>query len=97
MEARCLYPSKLLIVTQHHTPPSQAMGVSQTFPGNVGFPSLLKKLLNKCFPQGTQMDQDATDEKARKRAMGELVQSWMDRLQLISVIVGAISSRLIIL
>ncbi|KAI0655922.1 hypothetical protein C8Q70DRAFT_404229 [Cubamyces menziesii] len=36
----------------------------------------------------TQMDQDATDEKARKRAMGELVQSWMDRLHLISVIVS---------
>ena len=34
------------------------------------------------------MDQDATDEKARKRAMGELVQSWMDRLHLISVIVS---------
>lgn len=36
---------------------------------------------------GTQEDQDATDEKARKQAMNELVQSWMDRLQLISVIV----------
>ncbi|KAI0373403.1 hypothetical protein BV20DRAFT_1041875 [Pilatotrama ljubarskyi] len=34
----------------------------------------------------TQEDQDETDEKARKKAMSELVQSWMDRLQLISVI-----------
>ncbi|KAI0334965.1 hypothetical protein GY45DRAFT_1431053 [Cubamyces sp. BRFM 1775] len=34
----------------------------------------------------TQEDQDATDEKARRQAMNELVQSWMDRLQLISVI-----------
>ncbi|KAI8975795.1 hypothetical protein BD414DRAFT_496936 [Trametes punicea] len=34
----------------------------------------------------TQEDQDATDEKARKKAMNGLVQSWMDRLQLISVI-----------
>ena len=36
---------------------------------------------------GTQLDQDETDEKARRRAMNELVASWMDRLQLISVIV----------
>ncbi|KAI0775652.1 hypothetical protein BD413DRAFT_281108 [Trametes elegans] len=34
----------------------------------------------------TQEDQDQSDEKARKKAMNELVQSWMDRLQLISVI-----------
>ncbi|KAL1942623.1 hypothetical protein VTO73DRAFT_4863 [Trametes versicolor] len=34
----------------------------------------------------TQEDQDQTDEKARRKAMSELVQSWMDRLQLISVI-----------
>ena len=37
---------------------------------------------------GTQVDQDQTDEKARKKAMNDLVQSWMDRLQLISVIVS---------
>ncbi len=36
---------------------------------------------------GTQEDQDETDEKARRKAMNELVASWMDRLQLISVIV----------
>ncbi len=36
---------------------------------------------------GTQEDQDETDEKARTKAMNELVASWMDRLQLISVIV----------
>ncbi|RDX44881.1 hypothetical protein OH76DRAFT_1358827 [Lentinus brumalis] len=35
---------------------------------------------------GTQEDQDETDEKARRKAMNELVASWMDRLQLISVI-----------
>ncbi|KAI0743740.1 hypothetical protein C8Q80DRAFT_1272388 [Daedaleopsis nitida] len=34
----------------------------------------------------TQEDQDETDEKGRKKAMNELVASWMDRLQLISVI-----------
>ncbi|KAI0334966.1 hypothetical protein GY45DRAFT_1317414 [Cubamyces sp. BRFM 1775] len=34
----------------------------------------------------TQMDQDVIDERARKKAMSELVQSWMDRLHLISVI-----------
>ncbi|KAH9942260.1 uncharacterized protein BXZ73DRAFT_87906 [Epithele typhae] len=34
----------------------------------------------------TQMDQDETDEKARQKAMNGLVASWMDRLQLISLI-----------
>lgn len=38
----------------------------------------------------TQEDQDQTDEKARRKAMSELVQSWMDRLQLISVIVSSL-------
>ena len=46
---------------------------------------------------GTQTDQDVTDAEARKNVMKDLMKSWMDRLQLISVIVGAISSRLIIL
>ncbi|KAG1860849.1 hypothetical protein F4604DRAFT_1131027 [Suillus subluteus] len=34
----------------------------------------------------TQKDQDKADEKARKRAMTNLVNSWQERLQLISVI-----------
>ncbi|KAH8087794.1 hypothetical protein BXZ70DRAFT_533150 [Cristinia sonorae] len=34
----------------------------------------------------TQEDQDENDAKERKKAMKDLVQSWMDRLQLISVI-----------
>lgn len=34
----------------------------------------------------TQADQDKEDDKARKKAQEQLVQSWMDRLQLISVI-----------
>ncbi|OCH90610.1 hypothetical protein OBBRIDRAFT_793166 [Obba rivulosa] len=34
----------------------------------------------------TQQDQDKTDEEARRRIMKELERSWMDRLQLISVI-----------
>ncbi|THH13662.1 hypothetical protein EW146_g6581 [Bondarzewia mesenterica] len=34
----------------------------------------------------TQQDQDKEDEAAHKNAMKELVQSWMDRLQLISVL-----------
>ncbi|KZT21043.1 hypothetical protein NEOLEDRAFT_1099703 [Neolentinus lepideus HHB14362 ss-1] len=36
--------------------------------------------------QRTQEDQDKADEAARKEAMKDLVQSWMDRLQLISLI-----------
>ncbi|EJF65165.1 hypothetical protein DICSQDRAFT_177821 [Dichomitus squalens LYAD-421 SS1] len=34
----------------------------------------------------TQEDQNNSDEKERRKAMNELVASWMDRLQLISVI-----------
>ncbi|KAI0919044.1 hypothetical protein AcW1_003477 [Taiwanofungus camphoratus] len=34
----------------------------------------------------TQRDQDETDAELRRRIMKDLVQSWMDRLQLISVI-----------
>ncbi|KAI5890211.1 uncharacterized protein SCHCODRAFT_02631151 [Schizophyllum commune H4-8] len=34
----------------------------------------------------TQEEQDQEDDRERKKAMKELVQSWMDRLQLISVI-----------
>ena len=37
----------------------------------------------------TQEEQDAMDEKARKRAMKNLVNSWQERLQLISVIVSS--------
>jgi len=36
--------------------------------------------------QRTQKDQDAADDAARQKANKDLVQSWMDRLQLISVI-----------
>lgn len=36
---------------------------------------------------GTQEDQNASDEHIRRKAMKDLVQSWMDRLQLISVMV----------
>ena len=35
----------------------------------------------------TQEDQNELDEKARKAALDELVGSWMDRLQQISIIV----------
>ncbi|KAF8520276.1 hypothetical protein BU17DRAFT_47005, partial [Hysterangium stoloniferum] len=35
---------------------------------------------------GTQAEQDKDDEKARKKAQHDLEKSWMDRLQLISVI-----------
>lgn len=34
----------------------------------------------------TQKDQDNVDEAARRKALKELLQSWMDRLQLISVL-----------
>lgn len=37
-----------------------------------------------------QVDRDQSDEKVWRKAMSELVQSWMDRLQLISVIVGSV-------
>ncbi|KAI1791204.1 hypothetical protein LXA43DRAFT_1012828 [Ganoderma leucocontextum] len=46
----------------------------------------------------TQEDQNEYDEKTRKKAMNGLVQSWMDRLQLISVITtffAAIEAQLI--
>jgi hypothetical protein len=39
------------------------------------------------FGLDTQEEQDAEDRKARKRAMENLVSSWQERLQLISVIV----------
>lgn len=42
---------------------------------------------------GTQEDQDETDSETRKKAMKDLVQSWMDRLQLISVIVSTEHTR----
>lgn len=42
----------------------------------------------------TQKDQDEEDDDTRKRAMKDLVQSWMDRLQLISVIVSIVSRML---
>ncbi|TFY50223.1 hypothetical protein EVG20_g11646, partial [Dentipellis fragilis] len=38
------------------------------------------------FKRRTQQDQDKDDDTARKKALKELVQSWMDRLQLISLI-----------
>ncbi|TBU31104.1 hypothetical protein BD311DRAFT_147854 [Dichomitus squalens] len=49
-------------------------------------------------PLGTQEDQNEYDEKTRQKAMAGLVQSWMDRLQLISVITtffAAIEAQLI--
>ena len=39
---------------------------------------------------GTQEDQNKQDEEARNKAMKELVMSWMERLQLISVIVSTL-------
>jgi len=41
---------------------------------------------NQPARQRTQKDQDAADDAARQKANQDLVQSWMDRLQLISVI-----------
>ncbi|KDQ52838.1 hypothetical protein JAAARDRAFT_445151 [Jaapia argillacea MUCL 33604] len=46
----------------------------------------------------TQEEQDHDDEAAKKKAMKELVQSWMDRLQLISLITtffASVESQLI--
>lgn len=42
--------------------------------------------------KGTQEEQDNEDEKARLRVKQQLIQSWMDRLQLVSVIVSATCS-----
>lgn len=36
----------------------------------------------------TQEDQNKEDEKARQKVKGQLIHSWMDRLQLVSVIVS---------
>ncbi|THU96891.1 hypothetical protein K435DRAFT_858149 [Dendrothele bispora CBS 962.96] len=40
----------------------------------------------------TQQDQDKDDEEARRKATKDLVQSWMDRLQLISLITTFLAS-----
>ncbi|KZT05336.1 uncharacterized protein LAESUDRAFT_737497 [Laetiporus sulphureus 93-53] len=40
----------------------------------------------KSWTLWTQIDQDETDAEIRRKVMKELVHSWMDRLQLISVI-----------
>ncbi|KAK0486249.1 hypothetical protein IW261DRAFT_1454514 [Armillaria novae-zelandiae] len=40
----------------------------------------------KASQNHTQEDQDKVDEEARRKATKDLVQSWMDRLQLISLI-----------
>ena len=45
---------------------------------------------------GTQSDQDVTDAEARKNIMKDLMKSWMDRLQLISVIVRVACSGVVI-
>ncbi|KZT72252.1 hypothetical protein DAEQUDRAFT_809150 [Daedalea quercina L-15889] len=48
----------------------------------------------------TQTDQDETDAENRQRAMKELMKSWMDRLQLISVITtffAAMESQLLVI
>ena len=38
--------------------------------------------------EGTQEEQNKIDDEKRKEAMRDLLSSWMDRLQLISVIVS---------
>ena len=38
----------------------------------------------------TQQDQDEEDNQKRREALRDLVESWMERLQLISVIVSSI-------
>lgn len=42
---------------------------------------------------GTQADQSRVDEEQKKKAMKDLVTSWQDRLQLISVIVSLLVRR----
>ncbi|PBK86864.1 hypothetical protein ARMGADRAFT_1016920 [Armillaria gallica] len=43
-------------------------------------------VVGKASRNHTQEDQDKVDEEARRKATKDLVQSWMDRLQLISLI-----------
>ncbi|KAI0753135.1 hypothetical protein C8Q80DRAFT_495656 [Daedaleopsis nitida] len=53
-----------------------------------GYPQFINgsNEMNRVPRKWTQEDQDQQDERVRQQAMDELVQSWMDRLQLISVI-----------
>ncbi|KIK92128.1 hypothetical protein PAXRUDRAFT_147984 [Paxillus rubicundulus Ve08.2h10] len=72
-------------------------GRAQTEPANGGFMRVVMRSQHdealdegvEIIPQPrkiTQEEQDAEDDKARKRAMKNLVSSWQERLQLISVI-----------
>ncbi|KIJ66042.1 hypothetical protein HYDPIDRAFT_27242 [Hydnomerulius pinastri MD-312] len=70
---------------------------AQTEPANGGFMNLMMRKGENDLDEGVQLDdqpnkkltqeqQDEEDEKERKRAMKNLVNSWQERLQLISVI-----------
>ena len=52
------------------------------------FKSSLSKVLANFVCKGTQEDQNKVDDEKRRQAMKELVGSWMERLQLISLIVS---------
>ncbi|KAH7921015.1 hypothetical protein BV22DRAFT_1039139 [Leucogyrophana mollusca] len=75
-------------VPRAHTEPSSAlMRLMMTTRHNIGDDD--QPGIEIYPPPGrkrTQKDQDEADEKARKKAMRDLVNSWQERLQLISVI-----------
>ncbi|KAF9228444.1 hypothetical protein BS17DRAFT_339001 [Gyrodon lividus] len=58
--------------------------VTRSQPGQ-GFDESVE-ILDQPRKKVTQQEQDAADDKARKQAMDNLVSSWQERLQLISVI-----------
>ena len=46
--------------------------------------------LDNVYTAGTQDDQDQVDEQDKQEIIMEIMKSWMDRLKLISLIVGII-------
>jgi len=64
----------------------------EIYPENVCAPNAPEEILTGFatfeFGTVTQEDQNKQDEEKRREAIRDLVESWMDRLQLISVIVS---------
>ncbi|KAI0079236.1 hypothetical protein K474DRAFT_1659284 [Panus rudis PR-1116 ss-1] len=68
--------------------PTHPVSSNQTFPRSMNQgPKVTSPDQSASQPRRlTQEDQDAIDAEARRKAMKDLMQSWMDRLQLISLI-----------
>ncbi|KAK7472447.1 hypothetical protein VKT23_000562 [Stygiomarasmius scandens] len=72
-----------------------ALEVSSTSPARKrDYPSVIThfRIKKLTYWVATQHEQDEADTKARRRAMKDLIQSWMDRLQLISLITTFLAS-----